>query len=92
MTNRREKLLADYEVRDGIIRTPGTFEGEPFWLPVLWELAMEGFADSDDGTRFQFRIPKGDPLRTEFPELDAWLGRKRTVHVFQDSQGFVYAR
>ena len=48
-------------------------------------------ADTDDGESYGFTIPKGDSLRTEFPELDAWLGRRRTVKLVESCAGFVTA-
>lgn len=36
---------ADYTVTDGLIANPGKFQGEPFWLPMLWDRVMNGFSD-----------------------------------------------
>lgn len=91
-TMKRSDILANYAVDSrGVIRSPGKFEGEPLWVPALWEIALDGFADSDDGTTYGFTIPKADPLRKEFPELDQWLGRRRSVKLVQTDQGFVCA-
>ena len=87
----RQQIEAEYRVVDGTIRNPGKFELQPLWVPVLWDTALEGFADTDDGETYGFTVPKGDPLRAEFPELDAWLGRHRTVKLVESCTGFVTA-
>jgi len=74
------------------ITQPGKFEGEPIFAPYFWNLALEGFADADDGKVFTFKLAlegqdKGNPFR---PELKHWLGRKRTLRLSEDSQGFVH--
>lgn len=87
----RQEVEAYYRVENGVIRNPGKFELQPLWVPVLWDIALNGFADTDDGEAYGFILSKGDALRTEFPELDAWLGRKRTVHLIESETGFVTA-
>lgn len=69
------------------ITQPGKFEGEPIFTPFFWEQGLNGFADKDDGTLFTFKITKKD--REEWPLLNEWLGRKRTIRLWEDSQGFV---
>lgn len=88
---RRKQVESEYRIEDGTIRNPGKFERQPLWVPALWAIALEGFADTDDGESYGFTIPKGDSLRTEFPELDAWLGRRRTVKLVESCAGFVTA-
>lgn len=87
----REQVLRDYTVdANGVIRSPGKFEGEPIFAPHLWQVALEGFADSDNGRVFTFRINQDDKLRADFPELNRWLGRKRAVRIIENDQGFVH--
>lgn len=86
---KRNQILAAYTVQGDRIVSPGKFEGEPVFAPVLWDLALQGFADGDDGSTYRFSIPRNDPLRAEFPELNKWLGRRRTVRLAEDSVGFV---
>lgn len=74
----------------GRITSPGKFEGEPLFAPVFWGIALDGFADGDDGRTYTFRVPKSDPMRAEFPELTEFLGRSRTLRLREDSQGFVH--
>ena len=40
------------EAREAVAH-PGKFEGEPPIVPILWAIAMDGFADSEDGPYFQ---------------------------------------
>lgn len=74
----------------GRITQPGKFEGEPIFAPYYWGVAMEGFADSDHGKTFGFRFKKADPDFILWPELKKWLGRKRALKLWEDSQGFVH--
>lgn len=34
-----------YEIKDGIIVSPGKFEGEPAWILKLYDMVMDGMAD-----------------------------------------------
>lgn len=88
---RRQQIESEFRIENGLIRNPGKFELQPLWVPALWDIAMEGFADSDDGETYGFTITKEDALRVEFPELNAWLGRRRTVKLVQTDQGFILA-
>lgn len=75
------------------ILAPGKFEGAPVFAPYFWGIAMEGFADNDDGKVFTFRIPKCDKERTEGQFKDAlnkWLGGSFTLKMREDDNGFVH--
>lgn len=90
-------MKCEYTNNGERITAPGKFEGEPVFAPYFWSLALEGFADSDNGTIFRFRFAFGKSdedkrLAKEWPSLKRWLGRKRTLTLFEDSQGFVYCR
>lgn len=93
----RDEVLKDYEVKDGRIVSPGKFEGEPVFAPVFWQMGLEGFSDGDDGKVYSFRFafsgrrgnPQDEALLKEWPELGKWLGRKRSLKMYEDSQGFV---
>lgn len=45
----RNEIMNAYTVVDGIIQSPGEFEGEPVYAPRYWFLAGEGFADAWEG-------------------------------------------
>lgn len=86
----RDEILHHYTVASGRIASPGKFEGEPVFAPALWDIGLNGFADGGDGNTYRFTIPHDDPLRAEWPELDGWLGRRRTIRLREDGQGFVH--
>ncbi len=44
----RAEIMSEYRVVDGVIRSPGKFEGEPVWAPHAWELALDGAGDDED--------------------------------------------
>lgn len=79
----------DYENDGERITSPGKFEGQPVFAPYFWQLGLDGMADSDTGTVFVFKLPKTDPERQNWPTLNKWLGRSRTLSLREDSQGFV---
>lgn len=81
----REEIELDYDIEDGIIRSPGKFEGEPIYVPYFWQLGLEGFADDDDGDEFVFDLGP--------EELQMWpeLGDGRRLTLSEDSSGFVYS-
>lgn len=82
---KRDEILREYKVsKGGRIESPGKFEGEMLYVPAFWEAGLEGFADSDNGRVFSFRLTADD--KREFPEL----GKKRTLKLAESDQGFVY--
>ena len=88
----REETFRNYKVENDRIISPGKFEGEPVFAPYFWDIGLEGFADSDDGKVYGFRLKlngqdKDNPFRAE---LKRWLGRKRSLKLVEDSQGFVH--
>lgn len=46
----RKEIEAAYTVVNGIIRSPGKFEGEPVWAPYYWEayLINHGTSETPD--------------------------------------------
>ena len=89
---KRDDILKAYSVSNGRITSPGKFEGEPIFAPYFWDLGLGGCADSDDGQVFGFKITKDDEAHKEFPELKPWLGKSRSLKLFENDQGFVYCR
>ena len=80
-------IESEYEVVDGIIRSPGKFECECVWVPYFWDLVLEG--EGDD-----VLDEEGEVLATRFvvdsEEAEAFgLDCGATVELFADSQGFV---
>ena len=75
---------AEYETNSqGIITSPGKFEGEMIYAPYFWEKGLEGCADEDDGQVFRFKIDDQD--KKLFPEL----GNTEMLYLTESDQGFV---
>jgi hypothetical protein len=80
----RHPTLEGLEIGDnGIIRSPGKFEGEMLYVPYYWDAYLNGLADQDSGGVIGFDVSAED--RKLFPEL----GRKRTVRLHERDDGFV---
>ena len=87
----RQETMEAYDVNEhGTITSPGKFEGEPIFAPHFWDIGLSGFADSETGTTYGFRIAKTDAEHAEFPELSKWIGRKRSFRMMEDGLGFVH--
>ena len=84
MIESREDVFEHYEVEDGVIRSPGKFEGEAVYVPYLWEVYLNGGAAEDDGETITIDVEDDD--RKEFPELDTVV----RAYLEEDSNGFVY--
>lgn len=87
-----ENKDCEYQNDGERITAPGAFEGEPVFAPHYWGLAMEGFADRDNGQVFTFRFAFAttDASAKFRHELEKWLGRKRTLNMRQDDSGFIH--
>lgn len=79
----RQEIEQRYKIENGIIRSPGQFEGEAIYVPHFWEAFLDGFADRDDGRVLGFDVTADD--KAEFPELK----HRRTVKLYQRDDGFV---
>lgn len=81
-----DDIKEQYEVNEqGIITSPGKFEGEAAHAVFFWDAALNGFADGygDDGACW-FDIDQDDVVK--FPALQ---GVKR-LSIDTDNSGFVY--
>lgn len=71
MTKRNE-ILARCNVENGIIVSPGKFEGEAIYMPYFFDLFLDGvydlILDGDDGEIIKFKVCDED--KKEFPELN----------------------
>jgi hypothetical protein len=79
----RQEIEREYQVENGVIRSPGKFEGESVYVPYFWEAFLNGMADRDDGRVIGFDLTADD--KAMFPELKG----KRTVRIYQRDDGFV---
>lgn len=91
----RQAILAQYKHVDAsplkLITSPGKFEGEPIFVPHFWNLSLEGLADQDMGSTAIFKLKSGDPELEEWPELKAFLGRRRVLRLTETESGFIRA-
>lgn len=91
MTTKAE-LEREYNTANGIIKSPGKFEGEPIWAPYFWDKGLNGWADVDVGDGESEPAVWGfiirDEDRSEFPDgfkLDTYA-----VSLWETDNGFVY--
>lgn len=89
----RETVLSNYKTDSGMITSPGKFEGEPVWLPYLWECVGNGEAaleyERDDGAYVSVMgISHADAML--FPELKPFVGHD--IELWESESGFVYWR
>ena len=87
----RQEITSQYSVNArGVICSPGKFEGENMWAPAVYEIVLDGFAESltwpDDETTVDIVTCDG-AMRAEFPELDS---KTVAFSVEYSSQGFVF--
>lgn len=75
----------DYDVNDnGVVTSPGKFEGEPSYVVHFWDGYMNGMCDEDDGETVTFILEDAD--FEEFPALRTF----QKIDLWEDSQGFVH--
>lgn len=79
----RNEIEKQYDIQNGIIRSPGKFEGEAIYVPYFWEIYLDGFADRDDGDILLFDVSAED--KKEFPELK----KRHVVKLYCRDDGFV---
>lgn len=78
------------ETAINVIREPGKFEGEPTYVPYLWDVVMDGFSDTtayDGDTPVDILIIDSDDV-AKFPDLKGIYA----VAVWESEQGFVNHR
>ena len=84
--------MSEYQVKAGRIVSPGKFEGEPAFVPTLWQSGLEGCADVDSGEEYFFGYECQHDADVDHPGIWPFLGRKAgTVILSEDDQGFVHA-
>lgn len=84
MDNPGDAIKKDYKVdKQGIIKDPGRFEGESYWVSYYYDVGMNGAADEDDGQNWLFNLDQEDYKK--FPELKG----HKTIVISSSDQGFV---
>lgn len=79
----RQEIEENYEIVNGIIRSPGKFEGEALYIPYFWDCFLNGFADEDD-SHIVFEVTDED--RSLFPEIPT---NQKAITIFEREDGFV---
>lgn len=72
----REQIEKDYSVQDGVIKSPGKFEGEPVYVPFYYDWSLE-CGDSV--------VMISEPDIIMFPELTGYTA----IMIGESDNGFV---
>ena len=82
----RQEIMEMYDVNEqGVIKSPGKFEGEMLYVPYFWDLGLEGDYDFDEDGVFGFEISTEDIA--QFPELAG----VKVLLLEESDTGFVYS-
>lgn len=80
----------EYSTERGLICDPGKFEGEPIYVPYLWEIVLDGGGepvdDPDRPDATMDLIILSDDDKQCYPELSEF----DTALLWADDNGFVY--
>ena len=85
----RSEILENYHVENGIIQSPGKFEGEMLYAPYFYDHWLNGGSDEDhenDSGCFVSVFFISDEDVREFPEL----AEVREIRLWEDDSGFVH--
>ena len=88
----KEEIIAQFDIKDGIIQNPGKFEGEPIHTVYYYELMMDGEGEDiyADGVAAEDAEPEYTQFIVDSDESDVFgLCVGSEVRVWVDSQGFV---
>lgn len=88
----KQKISDIYLIDDnGVITSPGKFEGEMYYAVHYWGIALDGFADRhelyDNGYMIAI-FDLGEIDYDDYPELEGMT----ELRVWEDDNGFVYCR
>lgn len=87
----KEEILKTYDVNsDGIIISPGRFEGEMRYIPKFYDWVMVGGSDQvlyDSYDRPHDLFVLDDEIKKEFPELKSYSH----ILLWSDDNGFVFS-
>jgi hypothetical protein len=86
----RDEIMKAFDVNEqGVIQSPGKFEGEMLYVPHFWDVMMEGAGDDlhfNDGALITI-LPVEDGDRAQFPELAG----DNEIALEETNDGFVNA-
>jgi len=75
---------SEYTVKDGIIKNPGKFEGEPAYVPYFWDMVLDGQGSEDDQGNSYIEFDAED-VKT-FPDLEGF----DCIALRENNDGFVF--
>ena len=75
----------EYETKNGIITSPGKFEGEPSFVPKFWNYVLEGFGEDIGSNPTMTRIDVEEDDRSH-----PILALCKSVVLWEDNNGFVW--
>lgn len=79
----REEIEKDYQVNeDGIITSPGKFEGQMIYVPYFNDQSLNGFFDLAEWIEIE------NTDLEKFSELEGVF----EIRLFEDDNGFVYCQ
>jgi len=84
----REEIEKNFTIKEGIIHSPGKFEGEPLWAPYFWEIVLEEAGHEGNEAVTSVDVSIDDRDREIFPEL-CWA---KEISLWCDDNGFVYTK
>lgn len=73
-----------YKTHDGIITSPGKFEGERDYVPMLWQQSLDSGETPDEYDVYVLVLDDTD--RSQFEDMEAL----DEVALYEDEQGFVH--
>ncbi len=83
----RANQKVEYELTaQKTIKNPGKFEGEMYYIPIFYEMALDGMADEDTETGWIFDLVNDDFKK--YPELKGYDRLELTT----DTNGFVFGQ
>jgi len=88
----KQEISEQYNLNEnGVITSPGKFEGEMYYAVHFWNMTLDGFCDRDemldDGTLVAI-YDIGQIDYDDYPELEG----NTELTIFEDDNGFVYCR
>ena len=81
----RHEIEHSYKIENGIIRSPGKFEGCALYAPYFHDAYLNGMEDGADDDYVWFAVSAED--RAQFPEIGHDVA---TVLLREDDNGFVH--
>ena len=81
---KRREIEDLYCIKDGIIRSPGEFQGEALYMPHFWTRFMDGGADEDDDSDLVCCTVNLEDV-IEFPELKVG----QVIRFYEDDKGSI---